>query len=606
MARLSKKEFAKKKQEEMRTTINEAMSNVASYKHNPDDIKEYLDFMAKMHDYSPRNQMLLENQYQGANGVASKKHFEDLGFKVNEEDRPLEVLAPVFKNFYQDENNKWKPQFKANKEEKEKIENGELKTSNKLSYYKLVEVYDIGQTNAKAEDFPKIFPNRPYAFDERELNEKYPNLKTAVQKFAEQKGFNVQDEVNTNRLGNAKGVYYHYSDDIRMRPNLSNGEYISTLNHEIAHGFLHKNNNKSTHVKEIEAEMTAFVTNKHFGLDTSEKSIDYMANWTQNLTKLEDKELISTVESVSKASRSIINGIEKEYENQQNIQGEIYITNLRFDNADQKDYFEYKYEDLKNMNGDLFVNEDYLAITLRDKEKSLTIPLYETLREKHDYERLVSISNPYDKKIDYEMRNIHELKNFSAEDYINHYYEKVIQSNKVSEIKMDNQLEIERLGKEGGIEETKMLKEQKKFTVSAINTAEDFLRTKSYEKASLPAGAGEDPRFIFDFQAEADKELYQKVGFTKLERQMMIENAQKINPQEHNSNIKKETFKDFKDDILNNSVKSKEELKDYSSEYQSNYQSLLIEYSDRALTNKTEQALKETEENKKVEKEYER
>lgn len=322
MARLSKKEFAKKKQEEMRETINEAMSNVANYKHNPEDIKEYLDFMAKMHDYSPRNQMLLENQYEGANGVASKKHFESLGFKVNEEDKPLEVLAPVFKNFYQDENNKWKPQFKASKEEKEKIENGELKTSNKLSYYKLVEVYDIGQTNAKAEDFPKIFPNRPYDFDERELNEKYPELKTAVKKFAEQKGFNVQDELNTNRLGNAKGVYYHYSDDIRMRPNLSNGEYISTLNHEMAHGFLHKENKQSTHVKEIEAEMTAYVTNKYFGLDTSEKSIDYMANWTENLTKLEDKELISTVERVSKASRSIINGIEKEYENEQKLQEE--------------------------------------------------------------------------------------------------------------------------------------------------------------------------------------------------------------------------------------------------------------------------------------------
>lgn len=316
MARLSKKEFAKKKQEEMRTTINEAMSNVASFKHNPEDIKEYLDFMAKMYDYSPRNQMLLQNQYEGASGVASKKHFEELGFKVNEKEKPMQVLAPVFKNLYQDENNKWKPQYKATKEEKEKIKNGDLKSSNKLSYYKLVDVYDIGQTNAKAEDYPKIFPNRPYAFDEREINEKYPNLKQSIKNYAEKQGFNVIDENNTNKLGSAKGAYYPFTDDIRMRPNLSNGEYISTLNHELAHGYLHKDSNQETHTKELEAEMTAYVTNKHFGLDTSEKSIDYIANWTQNLIKVEDKELINSVERVSKASREIIGGIEKDYEQQ--------------------------------------------------------------------------------------------------------------------------------------------------------------------------------------------------------------------------------------------------------------------------------------------------
>src|SRR5699024_9283459 len=66
--------------------------------------------------------------------------------------------------------------------------------------------------------------------------------------------------------------------------------------------------------KELEAEMTAYVTNKHFNLDTSEKAIDYMATWTNNLSDMEDKEKIKVIERVSKASRNMITGIEKEYE----------------------------------------------------------------------------------------------------------------------------------------------------------------------------------------------------------------------------------------------------------------------------------------------------
>ncbi|SOC45122.1 ArdC-like ssDNA-binding domain-containing protein [Salinicoccus kekensis] len=312
--RLSKKEFAKQKQAEMKETINKAMGDVAWHMKSEEGIKEYLDFMAKMHDYSPRNQMLLNNQYKGAHGVAGKKHFEELGFNIREGEKPLQVLAPIFKKYTIDKDDKWIPLNRPTKEQQAKIDSGEYKVKQKLHYYKFADVYDIGQTDAKAEDYPKIFPNRPFQFDEESLKEKYPDLKEAIKSFAEKQGFHLKDEQTTERLGNAKGAYYPSTDDIRMRPNLSDGEYISTLNHEIAHGLLHKETTLNNPTKELEAEMTAYVTNKHFGLDTSEKSIDYMANWTDNLNALDDKETFSAIERVSKASRSLIDGIEKEYE----------------------------------------------------------------------------------------------------------------------------------------------------------------------------------------------------------------------------------------------------------------------------------------------------
>ena len=119
--RLSKKEFAKQKQAEMKETINQAMGDVAWHMQNPEGVKEYLDFMSRMHDYSPRNQMLLQNQYKGAHGVAGKKHFEEMGFNIRDGEKPLKVLAPVFKKFTVDQDNNYIPLNRPTKEQKEKI-----------------------------------------------------------------------------------------------------------------------------------------------------------------------------------------------------------------------------------------------------------------------------------------------------------------------------------------------------------------------------------------------------------------------------------------------------------------------------------------------------
>ena len=345
--RLSKKEFAKQKQAEMKETIQQAMGGVAWYMSSPKGMQEYLDFMAKMHDYSPRNQMLLQRQYKGAHGVAGKKHFEEMGFNIRDGEKPLQVLAPVFKNYTIDKNDKWIPLNRPTEEQQKKIDSGEYKVKQNLSYYRFSSVYDIGQTDAKAEDYPKLFPNRPFQFDEKELNNRYPDLKSSMKQFAERQGFHLRDDKTTERLGNAKGGYYPDSDVIVMRPNLSDGEYISTLNHEMAHGQLkhgqlHSHSINDEPTKELEAEMTAYVTNKHFGLDTSEKSISYMASWTDNLSKLDDKETFKVIERVSKTSRSMIDGIEQEYEKQK--EQEAYADRDKVSTLEEVNMFEEKIE----------------------------------------------------------------------------------------------------------------------------------------------------------------------------------------------------------------------------------------------------------------------
>ncbi|MBC1333440.1 hypothetical protein [Listeria booriae] len=53
---------------------------------------------------------------------------------------------------------------------------------------------------------------------------------------------------------------------------------------------------------ECQAEMTAYVVGKHFGLDTEEASLDYIADWTNNGAEIEDKfDMLREVRDVSKS-----------------------------------------------------------------------------------------------------------------------------------------------------------------------------------------------------------------------------------------------------------------------------------------------------------------
>ena len=43
---------------------------------------------------------------------------------------------------------------------------------------------------------------------------------------------------------------------------------------------------KTTELKEFEAEMTAYIVAKRFGVDTSEHTIKYVSDWTESMSKL--------------------------------------------------------------------------------------------------------------------------------------------------------------------------------------------------------------------------------------------------------------------------------------------------------------------------------
>ncbi|MUP21340.1 MULTISPECIES: hypothetical protein [Enterococcus] len=72
---------------------------------------------------------------------------------------------------------------------------------------------------------------------------------------------------------------------------------------ELAHARMHKFSELDTATKELQAEMTSYIVCKHFGMDTSEKAIPYIAAWTKNGQTLDDKEAAERGKIMNDVSR---------------------------------------------------------------------------------------------------------------------------------------------------------------------------------------------------------------------------------------------------------------------------------------------------------------
>lgn len=105
----------------------------------------------------------------------------------------------------------------------------------------------------------------------------------------------------------------HYQDgtkEVKVNGRLSDNERMKTLLHETTHALYHTGDKDiSRSQKEMEAELTAYVVSKYFGVDTKEYSIRYVSKWTEELTKIEDIE--ESMYRISEFSSEIIEGIKE-------------------------------------------------------------------------------------------------------------------------------------------------------------------------------------------------------------------------------------------------------------------------------------------------------
>ncbi len=343
-----------------------AFQKIREYTQSPEDLLEYMDFMSKFPQLSPRNVALIHEQWRGANAVATYDQWQAMGevLGVKPEDviqtkatytnkrtgetkevvhqglsvktgeksqitlfRPLMVkMIPVLdENGHQVKNDKGNPKFKklseATSQEKALVKDGQIPVRQfqerdpKTGYprFTTYKVFELSQTTLKPESYPKAMPNRHYNFNVDKVKTK--EVLEGLCDYAEKIGVAMmKDEAHV--LGNAKGAFYPEEQLILINPDNTPGEKIATTIHELAHATLHNPKLVDQYKelpkgqKELEAEMTSHILSKHFGLDTSEKAINYMASWTGNLKALDDQQLADSLKRVHKTVSNMMKHVE--------------------------------------------------------------------------------------------------------------------------------------------------------------------------------------------------------------------------------------------------------------------------------------------------------
>lgn len=311
---VKKRKSADELKKETDQLVKDAMENIKNHFDDPEDVLELGAFMSKFYNYSLKNTALIQKQLPHAHAVAGAKKFKEAGFFIRKGEKAIRVLAPTTYKCFINEQGRSQSLSKATKQQKEKILKGELKTEERRAF-KNVPVFDISQTTATAADLPKIFPNRPYNFDlTKATNTKllYQSLET----YALSEGLTIIDDLTTVTpvLGTAKGAYgqgIDGSEMLFMNPRFTQAEQVPTMIHELAHAKLHSktsNSNYSSSVKEFQAELAAYIVAHHYGIDTKEESIPYIAAWTKNGQTVEDK--LAQMEEVKVFSRQMIEQID--------------------------------------------------------------------------------------------------------------------------------------------------------------------------------------------------------------------------------------------------------------------------------------------------------
>lgn len=306
MTKPYKRKSNEEKEKEVNELIERANVGIENCFTTPEQFKELASYMSRFYNYSLRNTFLIQEQFRGALAVGSYAFWKEKGFVVNKGEKGIKILVPnKLSDYFINEKGEEVKLKDANPEEKKLIEQGEIKVRQGKLIFNQGYVFEVSQTNAKAEDLPKIFPNR---WLDGEIKN-YDLMYKAMENIAKKIGVKIIEP--KDELGAVKGVSYPVTKEVALNPRNTQLQNVKTLIHELTHAKLHTmetRDNYTTNAKEFQAEMAAYVVCSYFGLDTSEYSFIYISSWTKDV-ELKDKEKL--INEVRETVKEYIEVIEK-------------------------------------------------------------------------------------------------------------------------------------------------------------------------------------------------------------------------------------------------------------------------------------------------------
>ena len=248
----------------------------------------YLRTMAKFHNYSFNNTLLIAMQRPDATLVAGFQAWKNkFNRYVKKGEKGIQIIAPA-------------PIKEV--EEREKIdkdtglavlnENGEPEME-RMEYviprFRVTTVFDVSQTDG--EPLPLLEVNELTASvkDYALLTAAIEQVSPVPMRF---------DEIE----GEAKGYYSDIEKEICVQTGMGESQTIKTMIHEVAHAMLHNSDlmeqrgeEKDRLTKETEAESIAFTVCSALGIDTSDYSFPYVASWASGKELKELKDSMDTI-----------------------------------------------------------------------------------------------------------------------------------------------------------------------------------------------------------------------------------------------------------------------------------------------------------------------
>lgn len=264
-----------------------------------DKYREYLSTMSKFHNYSFRNTMLIMMQKPEASYIAGYTAWQTK-FKrqVQRGEKGIQIVGYAPKNIKAEE---------ARKDQHGNIVYGadgkaEMATvTRQVPYFVPVYVYDISQT--EGEPLPQLV---------NELDGSVTAYNELLATLHEVSPFPIEFEQIEGRT--TKGYADLVNNRIVINEGMSQRQTIKTAIHEITHADLHApelnltmNDRTDRRTQEVEAESTAFVVCAHYGINTSDYTFPYLANWSSSK---ELKELQSSLDRIQKQAADLIDRID--------------------------------------------------------------------------------------------------------------------------------------------------------------------------------------------------------------------------------------------------------------------------------------------------------
>ncbi len=235
--------------------------------------KQYLDMMQRFWQYSYRNQLLIHHALPEATKVAGFRAWQELGRNVTKGSKAIKILAPFTKKVQDID--------PATMQENEQ----------EVTLFFPVSVFDISQTQGQP------LPEVSIVVD----GDNYHGFLTSLLGFCEER----QIKVDFANLG-INGLYgYSKGGQIAISNMESVNTQVNTIIHEIAHELLHRDTKLSKKDSEVQAEGTAYVVTKHFGLEN--KSFNYLALYDAN-----HEVIMANLKAIQEASKALIEHLEEQ------------------------------------------------------------------------------------------------------------------------------------------------------------------------------------------------------------------------------------------------------------------------------------------------------